>query len=110
MAQPRRPPLDGSLTVVPGFVDFHAEHNPDLPWTKFPSRADPTKAESISFAEFARASHRVAHYIRPHRQGGDGEVVAVLIHCDSVLYVAVIAGFIRAGVVVRHLTYQPQIS
>ena len=101
---PKFPPLDGSIPVLPGFADFHAEHNPDRPWVVFPSRQDPTKVESISYAEFARATHRVAHAFRPNREGQrDGEVVAVVVNCDSIMYLAMIVGLVRAGFVVRRV-------
>lgn len=102
MATPliRVPPHDGSLTVIPGFVDFHAEHNTDFPWAKFPSRTHHGQAEVITFVQFAQATHRVAHRARPHRHGSDGTVVTLLIHCDTILYVATLAGLIRANIVV----------
>lgn len=99
---PTFPPLDGSIPVLPGFADFHAEHNPDLPWVVFPSPEDPTKTSSISFKQFAKATHRVAHAVRPNRlEGKDGDVVGVVIHSDSILYIAVLVGLVRAGFVVR---------
>ncbi|KAH8102700.1 hypothetical protein BXZ70DRAFT_929500 [Cristinia sonorae] len=93
------PPLDGSLEVFPGIVDFHAEFNPSLPWAKFVSATKPGVSESISFLEYAQATHRIAHAIRPGRTGPEREVVAVLVHCDSILYLALLAGMIRAGFV-----------
>ncbi|KAJ3525806.1 hypothetical protein NM688_g8348 [Phlebia brevispora] len=97
---PKFPPLDGSLPVLPGFVDFHAKYNPDLPWVVFPSKQDPTKADSISYSQFAKATHRIAHGLRPNRsEGKDGDVVGVVIHCDSILYLAVLVGLVRAGFV-----------
>ncbi|KAJ3537775.1 hypothetical protein NM688_g6625 [Phlebia brevispora] len=96
---PSVPPLDGSLAVLPGFVDFHTEHNAERPWAKFSS---PTGGEvaAVSFDEFGWATHRVAHLLRPNREGPDGQVVGVLIHCDVLLYVAIIVGIVRAGLVV----------
>ena len=94
------PPADGSITVIPGFVDFHAEHNPNRTWAIFPSEASPTETTSISFGEFARATHRVAHHVRPDRRGAEREVVALIIHTDAILYMAVIAGLMRAGIIV----------
>ncbi|GJE90357.1 acetyl-CoA synthetase-like protein [Phanerochaete sordida] len=91
-----RPPLDGSLPVLPGFVDFHAEHNPERPWALL-SAGPELPVETVTFAEFARATHRIAHALRPDRAGPDDEVVAVLVNCDSVLYLALLAGMIRAG-------------
>lgn len=100
MSSPVLPPLDGSLTLTPGFIDFHAKHNADLPWVVFPSPDDPEKLGSVSFAELAKGTHRIAHRARPGRQGPDGEVVGLLIHCDALLYAAVIHGLARAGLVV----------
>ncbi|CAL1703594.1 unnamed protein product [Somion occarium] len=93
------PPLDGSITVLPGFVDFHAEHNPSRPWVKFPSAEHPGESTSVSFLEFAKATHSIAHTLRPGRTGDDGEIVAVLIHCDNILYLALLAGMVRAGLI-----------
>ncbi|KAH9928993.1 hypothetical protein B0H21DRAFT_700203 [Amylocystis lapponica] len=89
------PPTDGSIPVIPGFLDFHAERNPTYPMFVFPSDDIP----SISFREFAEATHRIAHILRPTRSGPDGAVVAVLIHCDTILYDALLVGIIRAGMV-----------
>ncbi|KAI0085165.1 hypothetical protein BDY19DRAFT_909277 [Irpex rosettiformis] len=96
---PVLPPLNGSLTLTPGFVDFHAKHNANLPWAVFPSRDGPTKLDSVSFGELAKASHRIAHRARPGREGTEGEVVGLLIHCDALLYAAIIHGLARAGLV-----------
>lgn len=88
------PPLDGSIPVLPGFVDFHAKHNPHLPWAVYPSGLS---RASISFREYADATHRVAHAFRPDKTHANGKVVAVIIHTDNVLYLAILAGLVRAG-------------
>lgn len=99
MAPPKHlPPLDGSINVLPGFVDFHAEHNSLLPWVKFPAQGG---ARSVTFLELSRATHRIAHILKPGRNGLEGEIVAVLIHTDSVMYLTLLVGMIRAGLVVR---------
>lgn len=99
--------MDGSVTVIPGFIDFHAEHSPNRPWVKFPSTTEGEKHKALTFLDFAQATHRVAHILRPGRHGVDGEVVALLIHCDTVLYLATLAGVIRAGLVVCLLPRRP---
>ena len=95
------PPLDGSIHELPGLVDFHAENNPDYPWVLL---AMDTQAHAspkqITFLEFAKATHRVAHILRPEDTGFEGEVVAVLVNCDTIIYLALLAGMIRAGLVV----------
>lgn len=94
------PPADGSLSVLPGFLDFHAEHNPNRPWVIFPSDSQASGTSSISFGEFAKATHRVAHHVRPGRQDSELQVVGIVAHTDAVLYMAVIVGLMRAGIVV----------
>lgn len=96
------PPLDGSIHVLPGLVDFHATHNADLPWAFLASDAE-SPVSSVSFLEFAHATHRIAHALRPGRAGPENEVVAILVNCDTILYLALVAGMVRAGLVVRNV-------
>lgn len=96
----RRPPLDGSITVLPGFIDFHAEHNPMNAWAVFPSLDDPEEKTYITYAELAHASHRIAHALRPGRKGPEQQVVAIVVNCDTVFYVTLMVGLRRAGMVV----------
>lgn len=96
---PQPPPLDGSVSILPGFVDFHALHNPHHPWAYLPTTSG-SKPCAISFGELARASHRIAYTLRPCGTGVDGAVVGVLVQCDSLLYVALLIGMTRAGLVV----------
>ena len=49
------------------------------------------------------ASHRVAHILRPNRDGPDGEVIALLLNTDTILYNTVVLGLLRAGFVVCEL-------
>lgn len=93
------PPLDGSITPLVGLADFQAEYNPSLPWVGFPSPHAPDEATYISYLEFAKATHRVAHSIRPPETGIDREPVALLFHCDVILYIAYIIGLMRVGFV-----------
>lgn len=100
---PAFPPLDGSIPVLPGFADFHAEHNPNHEWARLAHEGG-APYTPISFREFANATHRVAHAFRPDGTNAKGELVAVLIHCDAVLYLAVMVGLVRAGFVVSPIT------
>ncbi|EPQ57812.1 acetyl-CoA synthetase-like protein [Gloeophyllum trabeum ATCC 11539] len=92
------PPLDGSFRVLPGFVDYHHVHNPELPVFQF-ARDGSDDVASVSFREFARATHRIAHAVRPKGTGKDREVVALIAHCDTILYIPLMVGMIRAGFV-----------
>lgn len=94
------PPLDGSINVLPGFIDYHAEHNPERPHFIFPYpdiSSDDLRA--VSFLEFAQGTHRVAHVLRPKREGPEGDVVAIVANVDTLLHLALIVGLIRAGYV-----------
>lgn len=92
------PPLDGS--VQPAFLaDFNLEHNPRRTLYAYSDgQQSPTK---ISFLEFGHAVHRASHLLRPGCGGSDGAVVAVIANTDIMLYQAVVAGLMRAGLVVR---------
>lgn len=97
------PPLDGSLLTLVNFVDFHAEHNPDRPWLVYPSPSSNEGLASVTFKELATATHLIASTLRPGRQGSDDQVVAILLHTDNVVYVAVMLGLLRAGLIVSVL-------
>jgi acyl-coenzyme A synthetase/AMP-(fatty) acid ligase len=94
-----RPLVDGSI-VLPGVIDFNLECNyahPFFVWSNDDSDAMP---HTVTQGEFARASHRVAHIVRPLGQGVNQEVVAIIANIDTILYIALLAGIIRAGFVV----------
>ena len=94
------PPLDYSL-LFPELVNFHMERNPSFPVFVYANENVPDKLTEISFLEYGRAAHRVAHALRPSRQGSDGEVVMIVANTDTILYQAVVAGLSIAGYVVR---------
>ena len=98
-SKPLPPPLDGSIPVLPGFLDFHVKHNPARPWVLYPSPSG-AGVVAVTFGEFSRATHRIAHRLRPHRSGTEGEVVGVLVQCDVILYITLLVGMTRAGLVV----------
>jgi acyl-CoA synthetase (AMP-forming)/AMP-acid ligase II len=94
---PVYPPLDGTV-LLPDLPDFNLQHNPTLP--AFVYSLAPNSNTQISFLEFARACHRVAHAVRPNRAGPEGEIVGLIANTDTILYLALVAGMVRAGVVV----------
>ena len=105
---PLFPPFDGSLTILPGFIEWQAEHNPDRLCFLWPSSVSPDGTQGVTNQEFNDAMHRVAHILRPRRAGPEGEVVGLLMHTDTILYGAICAGMAKAGMVVRgsHATSQ----
>ena len=97
------PPLDRSL-LFPDLINFHMERNPSFPTFVYTNESVPDTLTEISFLEFGRAAHRVAHALRPSRQGPDGEVVMVIANTDTILHHAAVAGLSIAGWVVRLYT------
>lgn len=95
--QPECPPLDGSF-LFPDIIDFHMQRNAPLPIYVFPDTLSGVLTY-ISYLEFGRATHRIAHALRPGRIGMEGEVIAILVHTDTLLYTALIAGLMIAGFV-----------
>ncbi|KAG6878934.1 putative NRPS-like protein biosynthetic cluster [Termitomyces sp. T32_za158] len=95
--EPVLPPLDGSVTV-PEAIDFNWQHNADLPMFAYETDGS-SKATEITFLEFGRACHRVAHLVRPRRAGPDREIVAFIALADTIVYQAVVVGLMTAGLV-----------
>lgn len=95
------PPIDGSLSSLLEFADYQATHHGELPWLIYPAQPSSNNLAAVSFAEMVSASHRIAHAIRPRQEGAEGRVMAVILHTDAVVYVAVLLGVLRAGFVVR---------
>ena len=98
---PVLPPLDGSISVLPGFCDFNATYNPDHAWVRYPSPSG-SGFSTISFDQYFRATHRIARTFQSSERRV-GEVVGVIIHCDTILYSATVVGLVRAGLVVSVL-------
>lgn len=98
------PPLDGSVTI-PESVDFNLKHNANLPMYVYETDGS-GKVTEITFLEFGRACHRVAHLVRPRRVGPDQEIVAFIALADTIVYQAVTVGLMIAGLVVSTSTLQ----
>lgn len=95
------PPMDGTVRPA-SLADFNLEHNPTH--TAYVFSETPGSTTEISFLEFGRAAHRAAHLIRPGRSGPEREVVAIIANVDVLLYQTLVAGMLRAGVVVSFLS------
>ncbi|KAG6832642.1 putative NRPS-like protein biosynthetic cluster [Tephrocybe sp. NHM501043] len=83
---------------LPDAIDFNIANNASQPLYTF-ADLDSDGTKTISHLEFGRAAHRVAHLLRPNRSGVDGEVVAIILIADTVMYQAIVAGLIVAGCV-----------
>ncbi|TFK51599.1 acetyl-CoA synthetase-like protein [Heliocybe sulcata] len=89
------PAVDGSSSFE-SFVDFHLSHNPTSAYAVFPQQSDEEELR-VSFLEWGRAVHRAARLLRPGLSASKGEVVALIVNCDTLIYTAVLMGMIRAG-------------
>ncbi|KAG6855914.1 hypothetical protein H0H87_009480 [Tephrocybe sp. NHM501043] len=94
---PVLPPVEDLF--IPEAIDFNFKHNADQPFFTFSDPSASSEPTVISQLEFGRAAHRSAHALRPNRTGADGEVVAIVALSDTILYQAVVAGCIVAGLV-----------
>lgn len=90
------PALDGTLSFE-SVVDFHLAHNADHTYAVFPAADTASETSKVSFLGWGRAVHRAAYRLRPSKNHGKGEVVALIANCDTLLYTAVLMGMIRGG-------------
>ncbi|KAK7033978.1 hypothetical protein VNI00_012605 [Paramarasmius palmivorus] len=99
---------------LPDLIRFHWEHNPSGQIYAFPAgstlQADttapsvrplPESFSQVTYLEFGQAIHRAAHLMRPSpsSDGQDNEVVAMLAHSDTLVYLATVISLMTAGFV-----------
>jgi acyl-CoA synthetase (AMP-forming)/AMP-acid ligase II len=95
------PPLDGTITV-PETIEFHWQHNADLPAYVFHQEGkDTNDITEITYLEFGRACHRVANVMTSKFPFVTGRpVVAFMALTDSLLYQAISVGLMKSGFIV----------
>ncbi|KIJ59312.1 hypothetical protein HYDPIDRAFT_33310 [Hydnomerulius pinastri MD-312] len=91
-------PLDCSL-LLSDLINFNMEKNASISIYVYANDNIPGSTTDITFFEFGRAAHRVAHALRPARQGKEGQVVMLIANTDTLLHHAVVAGMSIAGLV-----------
>ncbi|KAH7890585.1 acetyl-CoA synthetase-like protein [Phlebopus sp. FC_14] len=96
MATPVLPPMDYSL-LFPDLINFHTSKNASFPIYVYSNDKSPGGISQITFLEFGRAANRVAHVLRPGRQGTEGQTVMLIATTDTLLYHAVVSGMNLAG-------------
>ncbi|KAJ7624522.1 hypothetical protein FB45DRAFT_690443, partial [Roridomyces roridus] len=91
-------PPSQTLETLPGLISRNVENCPLDPFCIY---ADVGSGHIVTITqlEFGRATHRAAHLLRPNREGQDGKVVAIIAESDTILYHAVSAGLMTAGLV-----------
>ncbi|KAG7441925.1 acetyl-CoA synthetase-like protein [Guyanagaster necrorhizus] len=89
-----RPPFDGSLTY-PEVFDYNAQRNPDHPVFQF---YDQDHIQKITWSEVTKAIHAAGRVVLHHVVRKDSiPVVGVLANADSITFLTVVCGIIRAG-------------
>jgi len=92
------PPTDGSITL-PETIGYHTNYHPYESIFIF-SEEGKSEVTTVFYLKFGRAVDRVAHHVRPGREGSGGQVSAFVALVDTLLYHAVTLGIIRAGHIV----------
>ncbi|KAH9911161.1 uncharacterized protein B0H18DRAFT_945218, partial [Fomitopsis serialis] len=96
----RPPPLDGSLTL-PELCDWHGEHSANH--RLFVYAEDDGTVKNILWSSASQAIRRAAELVKQRlgdKQGKNGDrVVAILSSSDSIPYMTMILGIIRANCV-----------
>ncbi|KIJ09827.1 hypothetical protein PAXINDRAFT_17112 [Paxillus involutus ATCC 200175] len=98
LSAPEAPPLDCSL-LFSDLINFHMQKNPSFPIFVYADDQAPNGITEITFLEFGRAAHRLAHGFRPARQGNERQVVMFIAQTDTILHHAALAGMSIAGLV-----------
>lgn len=81
-------------------IEFNAIHNATRPfYTFYDEQVDDLR--HVSHLEFYRACQRIAHAVRPNRQGPDNTIIGIIANSDTILYQALTLGVIYAGLIVR---------
>lgn len=90
--------LDQIITI-PQLLEIRYKSSPDQPIYVYAEDSD-NRLTEIHYLEFIRACHRAAYLIRPPQSGSDREVVAIIALVDVIVYMAVVAGLMKAGLTV----------
>lgn len=93
------PPANGSVPLNK-LIDFHLANNAEEPWVVL--AATESSAEvTVTYKQLAHAVHRAVHNINPNGSIPQGSKVAILASADTIVYLTIILGVMRAGLIVR---------
>ncbi|KIK64221.1 hypothetical protein GYMLUDRAFT_40511 [Collybiopsis luxurians FD-317 M1] len=106
---PVYPALGGEAQLyLPHLLDFHLQHNPDVPLYVYPNTTSGSTSDQHSASgsvteikglEYVRAAHRAARAVYARDNSTRGDVIGIVANIDSLLYSALIVGIIKAGFV-----------
>ncbi|KIK55489.1 hypothetical protein GYMLUDRAFT_99487 [Collybiopsis luxurians FD-317 M1] len=87
------------ITSLPQLLRFHYERNAEKAIYVYAKDENPNSLREIKYLEFVRACHRASHIVRPRRTGQDDQVVAIVALMDTIVYTALAAGLMEAGLI-----------
>ena len=93
------PPTDGSIALAE-VIDFHLDANPAHPFAIL-YNVESQSQTSLNYKELAYAVHRAAYMLNPGAMMPQGTSIGILISTDTLTYIALVLGAMRAGLVVR---------
>ena len=97
------PPLNGTVYLQEA-IEFHWQHNAEAPLYVF-SEDGKDQVTEISYLEFGRACHRVAHSISSRVKATEARpVIALIALTDTAVYQAICVGVMKAGFIVKDLS------
>ncbi|KAG8783074.1 hypothetical protein FRC12_020140 [Ceratobasidium sp. 428] len=102
------PPTDGSVPLG-SVVDFHLQHNPKRTWAIL-AGIDDSPPAPVTYEQLGFAVHRAAHILNPGALLPRGTQIGILISTDTVVYLALLFGAMRAGLVPFPLSPRTQVA
>jgi hypothetical protein len=85
--------------VLAGLLQYRLDHHPDGGLNVYPSHTG--DADVVTYRDFALGCQRFMRAACPQAQVARGEVVGLLLQCDTLMYQTAICGLARAGLTVR---------
>ncbi|TFK50396.1 acetyl-CoA synthetase-like protein [Heliocybe sulcata] len=92
------PPSNGTISLTE-LVDLRLEHNSDRTYAVFHSDTPDGELRHITYLEWGRAIHRLAHILRPESHYKPRDVVGIVVNCDTLMYSTTIVALMRAGLI-----------
>ncbi|KAG8752737.1 hypothetical protein FRC12_011812, partial [Ceratobasidium sp. 428] len=103
------PPLTDGSVPLDAAVDFHLQHNPKHVFAVLYDIGSRSQTD-ITYEQLGHAVHRAAQILNPGATIPQGTNLGVLISADTITYITLILGAIRAGLVPFPISPRTQIE
>jgi hypothetical protein len=100
-AQSRDRSRERRAAVVCELIAEQLSRNADAPFAVMPGRESHSQPTKVTFRGYAAATLRFARAVQARDDMPRTGVIALLIHCDTLLYTTALSGVIAAGYTVR---------